>query len=370
MTITSMLLSKESHSSKAATESKSTTESKDELSYVSAESRDESAEPRDERNAVERFFSEAASAFSVALDEATSFADDVHTIITAEDEESVTREDEICDVQTTEVKHEVKNEVKGKHSTLPKVKGKHSTLAKKIKKLGKLEQVVEKAEKQIIKAKKQINAAEEEQKRTRKMIQAHSVELLSMVEDPEELVEEDEPDDDYEDEDEELSAFESIQRFFASDADAAADADADEEQTVVKATVRKEKVPVQNGQLKGSNSIVTKKIKKLGKLEQVVKRAKKQIVKSEKQIKYAEEEQQKTRKIINILSARCGLSIGTSFEEDDGGKRKTDDTDDLGELVTEGDDGFSSAGEGTLSFVPQLASSVDKAVNKAIFPHD
>mmetsp|Transcript_26469 Transcript_26469/g.53135 ORF Transcript_26469/g.53135 Transcript_26469/m.53135 type:complete len:193 (-) Transcript_26469:211-789(-) len=128
-------------------------------------------ESRDDPSLFERFFSAPSNVLSGAIAEAASIADDIQTVITAElDEEKelsqLREERELREVQDVKSLKEDWKEVE--------VKGSHTDLAKEIKKLGKLERILERAEKQIMKSEKQIYLTEQKQMKTRMKIKALS----------------------------------------------------------------------------------------------------------------------------------------------------------------------------------------------------
>jgi len=126
-------------------------------------------ESRDDPSLFERFFSTPSNVLSGAIAEAASIADDIQTVITAELDE----EKELSQLREEREEREVQG-VKKEDWEEVEVKGSHTDLAKEIKKLGKLEKILERAEKQIMKSEKQIYLTEQKQMKTRMKIKALS----------------------------------------------------------------------------------------------------------------------------------------------------------------------------------------------------
>mmetsp|Transcript_12826 Transcript_12826/g.19342 ORF Transcript_12826/g.19342 Transcript_12826/m.19342 type:complete len:186 (-) Transcript_12826:170-727(-) len=135
-------------------------------------------ESRDDPSLFERFFCTPSNVLSDAIAEAASIADDIQTVITAELDE----EKELIQLREERELRELREESEDKEVQGVKeveVKGSHTDLAKEIKKLGKLERILERAEKQIMKSEKQIYLTEQKQMKTRMKIKAlsHKFEL-------------------------------------------------------------------------------------------------------------------------------------------------------------------------------------------------
>mmetsp|Transcript_26467 Transcript_26467/g.53133 ORF Transcript_26467/g.53133 Transcript_26467/m.53133 type:complete len:202 (-) Transcript_26467:211-816(-) len=137
-------------------------------------------ESRDDPSLFERFFSAPSNVLSGAIAEAASIADDIQTVITAElDEEKelsqLREERELSQLREERELREVQDVKSLKEDWKEvEVKGSHTDLAKEIKKLGKLERILERAEKQIMKSEKQIYLTEQKQMKTRMKIKALS----------------------------------------------------------------------------------------------------------------------------------------------------------------------------------------------------
>jgi len=123
-------------------------------------------------------------------------------------------------------------------------------------------------------------------------------------------------------------------------------------------------------EVKGSPSTLAKELKKLDKLERKVEKAEKQIMKSimktEKQIDKAEQEQTKTRLKIKALSHKFELQ--SMMKDGDGDDEMADER--VREVLKDGTDGLSVAGEEVVGYVPRLVTSVNRTATKKIFPVD
>ncbi|KAK1744520.1 hypothetical protein QTG54_005053 [Skeletonema marinoi] len=152
----------------------------------------------------------------------------------------------------------------------------------------------------------------------------------------------------------------------------AADAELDAEKEVKKSLSKSNKEREEWKKVKGSPSTLAKELKKLDKLERKVEKAEKQIMKNimktEKQIDKAEQEQTKTRLKIKALSHKFELQ--SMMKDGDG-----DDNDEMAdervrEVLKDGVDGLSVAGEEVVGYVPRLVTSVNRTATKKIFPVD
>eukprot|EP00577_Skeletonema_sp_RCC1716_P017646 CAMPEP_0113404740 /NCGR_PEP_ID=MMETSP0013_2-20120614/18563_1 /TAXON_ID=2843 ORGANISM="Skeletonema costatum, Strain 1716" /NCGR_SAMPLE_ID=MMETSP0013_2 /ASSEMBLY_ACC=CAM_ASM_000158 /LENGTH=255 /DNA_ID=CAMNT_0000290387 /DNA_START=59 /DNA_END=826 /DNA_ORIENTATION=+ /assembly_acc=CAM_ASM_000158 len=154
----------------------------------------------------------------------------------------------------------------------------------------------------------------------------------------------------------------------------AADAELDAEKELKKSLSKSNEEREEWKKVKGSPSTLAKELKKLDKLERKVEKAEKQIMKNimktEKQIDKAEEEQTKARLKIKALSHKFELQSMMQDDDDD-----DDDNDEMAdervrEVLKDGAGGLAVAGEGAVSYVPRLVTSVNRTATKKIFPVD
>eukprot|EP00984_Skeletonema_dohrnii_P021342 scaffold10642_cov155-Skeletonema_dohrnii-CCMP3373.AAC.9 len=152
----------------------------------------------------------------------------------------------------------------------------------------------------------------------------------------------------------------------------AADAELDAEKEVKKSLSKSNKEKEEWKKVKGSPSTLAKELKKLDKLERKVEKAEKQIMKNimktEKKIDKAEQEQTKTRLKIKALSHKFELQSMMKDGDGDGDDEMANER--VREVLKDGADGLTFAGEEVGGYVPRLVTAVNRTATKKIFPVD